>query len=211
MRKTSEKNPQKKILKKLTKKDLRPSIFLQQDFLANRIPSQIQLEIKDLTVKMRSFFSMYYSLSGIKDLRSYCLKTLQDCFPIQKGKALRRGSFIWRKWGTMQNGRILTGHPSGCRVVITTSFLLDGIIKKSAPQKYYLNGKTLQYLLGRLLRRNDRSFVVLLRKRDQALTIAQLSLTSLDLEHLFQRKRKDCWDFQKAGPKQHQQHREKGC
>lgn len=188
MKKTLAKRQRGTTSKKPTRAIFRPSTFSLPDYPASRSPLQTDLELEGFPERMRSFFSMYYASSSIADQNSYSLKTLKDCFPIQKAEALRHGYFTWKRWGTMRNGRILTGRPLGCSVVTNTSFLLDGIVKNSIPKKNYLSGKTIQYMLSRLMRRHDRSFNVLQRRRGQGLTIARLSLTSMASEQLYQPK-----------------------
>lgn len=154
-------------------------IFSRQGYHVNHSQRPIQLESAVLSGKMRSFFSMYYGWSSIKDLRSLSLKTFQDYFPTQKGAALRHGSFIFKKWGMMRNGRIFTGHPSGSNVAMNISSSLVGIIKKSAPEKYYFNGKQLLFILSRFKKRHGKLFRVLQVNPDGSdLTILRLSWIS---------------------------------
>ena len=211
MRKTLVKNQQKKISKKSTIARSRASIFSLPGCHASHSQEPIQLELEGFPGKMHSFFSTYYSLSSIKDRHSYSLKMLKDCSPTRKGAALQRGSFIFKKWGTMRNGRILTGHPLGCAVVMNTYSSLAGIIKTSVPKKYYLTGKNLQYILSRLSRRNGRSFNVLLPKIGQDLIVAQLYLMSMDSECSYQKKKRPYLGFLPGGPPSLQNRRETKC
>ncbi len=200
-----------KILKKSTIKRCQVSTFLRPDCHVNHSQPQTQLEIEGLPEKTRSFFSMYYDLSKLNDRSSYSLKMLQDYFPIRRGVALQHGSFIFKKWGTMRSGRILTARPSGCAAATNIFSSLGGIIIKSAPKKYYLKGKDLQYALSRLSRRNGRSFNVLLLKPGQGLIIAQLYLMSMDLEPLYQKKKRPYLGCLPGGPPAPQKQQEIEC
>ena len=204
MRKISAKNHKVKTLKKLNTKKYQTSTSLQQDFPVSHSQGPTQREFGVFSERMPSFFSAYYDLLKTKDQNSYCLRTLKVYCPILRGVPLQRGSFTFRKWGTMRNGRILTALPLGCAVVMNISSSLDGIIKKSVPKKYYLTGKDLQYILSRIIRRNGRSFNVLLPKTGEGLTIAQLYLMSVDSEDSYQKKKRPYLGLFPDGPPSHQ-------
>jgi len=128
---------------KSTQKKYLSMTYLQQVFPVSLFPLQENARVFK-TEQGELFSGKSVELLEIKDLNTYSLRMLRDCFHIAKEEHSPLFSFRWMNLGMMSNGKCLTlsiGYPK------TEKESLFSVLEEKIDKKYYLSKAMVKYVL----------------------------------------------------------------